>query len=86
MERAPRRLTLRGPRPSVKPASPGPRGRLRPRWDVGSNRHSFGGNSVGGAADPWSVQGIRIFFVFIDFQRQEPAPAMIAAASASARN
>jgi len=49
-----------------------PPGRLRPPWDIGLIRHRFDGNSVVDAADRWSCQEIRMFFVFIDFHRKSP--------------
>jgi len=82
MERAPRRLTLRRPRRSVKPGCPlAPRigganatlsERLRPRWNGAGIRHSCGGIAPERGRE--SLYRIGIFFIFIDFQRERPLP------------
>jgi hypothetical protein len=81
MERAPRRLTLRRPRQSVKPGCPSaphlagertatlPEG-LRTRCNGGRIRHSCGG--IAAAVRPRSLYRIGMFFIFINFQHKSP--------------
>jgi hypothetical protein len=64
----------------ISPANGRLSGRLRPRWDIGLIRHRFDGNSVGGSVTGGRVHEIRMFFVFIDFQRKSPPPTVIAGA------